>query len=181
MESCLNIEGYYKSIITRDCNGQLYYGVITTGIYCKSVCRAKKPLLENTRFFFSYALAESEGYRPCLKCKPNIQDSKDCISNSLVEKTKKIIKAEFLTEHSLEDLARYLGITTRHLRRLFKKATGISPIQYAQNYRLLKASQLIKTTSLSITQIAFESGFGSIRQFNNLFKRKYLLNPKNFS
>lgn len=120
-------------------------------------------------------MAESAGYKPCKRCKQDIVENMASPENSrLIQNTLDIIKDGFLEESSLEDLARQLKITSRHLRRVFQIEIGISPIKYVQNYRLLVAKQLIKDSKLSITQIAFDAGFGSIRQFNNLFKKEYL-------
>ena len=159
-------------------DGRVYMGVSSTGIYCRPVCSARLPKAEHCTFFTSAAAAEAAGYRPCLKCRPELvpgcapvdaearlaQRAATCMENGLWEGT-------------LQGLAQSLGVTDRHLRRAFVAAYGVSPIQYLQTQRLLLAKHLLTDTDLPVAQVAFAAGFGSVRRFNALFISRYCLSP----
>ena len=177
----------YAAIKARDArfDGSFYTGVTTTGIYCRPVCSARAPKRENCRFFGHAAQAESAGFRPCLRCRPelaphsvvwSIQDA----SYVLAHQAAKLLDepCSWLTSsRPIEKLALKLGISDRHLRRIFETQFGVSPMQYLQTRRLLSAKQLLADTQLSVTQIALMSGFASVRRFNAAFLEHYKLNP----
>ncbi len=171
----------YAALKARDSrfDGRFFVGISSTGIYCRSVCRVKTPLEKNCTFYPSAAAAEQAGYRPCLKCRPESAPghSSGDPSSRLAHRAASIIEENRLAESNLSELARRLGITDRHLRRVFAAEFGVSPVQYLQTCRLLLAKNLLADTRLSMTQIAMSSGFGSIRRFNHLFKTHYKLAP----
>ncbi len=178
----------YLALKTRDArfDGSFFTGVTSTGIYCRPVCKVKTPKRENCRFFGHAAQAESAGFRPCLRCRPelapqssgvwSIQDASYILAHQA---------ARLLDEPdawngeapSVEKLATRLGVTDRHVRRIFEAQFGVSPVQYLQTRRLLTAKQLLADTSLPITQVALVSGFASVRRFNASFVEHYGLNP----
>ena len=159
-------------------DGRFFVGISTTGIYCRSVCRAKLPKAENCTFYRTAAEAEHAGFRPCLLCRPELAPG------SLVDVPVKVAHriAKLLEENcgggqSLEQLSERLGYTSRHLRRIFSAEYSVSPIQYLQTYRLLLAKSLLTDTDLSVLDIAMAAGFDSVRRFNDLFKKQYRLSP----
>ena len=160
-------------------DGRFFVGVATTGIYCRPVCRVKTPLEKNCTFYPSAAAAEFAGYRPCLKCRPELAPGYSSVDATarLARKAAKIIEENRLVESDMAELATTLGITDRHLRRVFATEFGVSPVQYLQTCRLLLAKNLLTDTNLSVTKIAMSAGFGSIRRFNDLFKTQYKLTP----
>ncbi len=171
-----------RALRTRDrrFDGRLFAAVLTTGIYCRPICPARAAKAENLRFFSSAAAAESQGYRPCLRCRPERAPGLagvDAISR-LVGAAIAGIEEHSLSSAKVGDLARTLGVSDRHLRRATQVELGVSPIQIAQTHRLLLAKRLLAETSLSQAQIAFASGFGSVRRFNALFKSRYSLSPR---
>lgn len=160
-------------------DGRFFVGVSSTGIYCRPICRVKRPREENCSFYVSAAAAESAGFRPCLKCRPELapgQSSMDAASR-IARKAAQIIEEDHLEEKRISELANELGVTNRHLRRIFAAEYGVSPVQYLQTCKLLLAKNLLTDTRLSITEVALASGFGSIRRFNDLFKKHYRLTP----
>ncbi|WKE64464.1 AlkA N-terminal domain-containing protein [Gallaecimonas kandeliae] len=169
----------YQALVSRDArfDGRFFAGVLSTGIYCRPVCPARKPLADNCRFFSNAAAAEAAGFRPCMKCRPERapglawSDGKE----RLAQKAEQLIKSGDFT--SLEALAERLGVTDRHLRRTFHETFGISPVAYAQTQRLLLAKKLLSSTQLPVTQVAMASGFGSLRRMNSLFAERYGLSP----
>lgn len=172
---------YYQAVLTRDprFDGAFFVGISTTKIYCRTVCPAKRPRQENCTFYPSAAAAEQAGFRPCLRCRPELAPG-----NARIDAVSRIAAAAFnriedgvLTEIGVEELAAEMGISDRHLRRVIHSEFGVSPIQLAQTQRLLLAKRLLTDTNLSVTEIAFASGFSSLRRFNSLFKERYRLNP----
>ena len=177
----------YAALKARDArfDGCFFTGVTSTGIYCRPVCSVKAPKRENCRFFAHAAQAESAGFRPCLRCRPelaphsvvwSIQDA----SFILAHQAARLLDApESWADGapSVERLALKLGISARHLRRIFEAQLGVSPLQYLQTRRLHTAKQLLADTALPITQVALMSGFASVRRFNAAFVAHYKLNP----
>ena len=173
----------YLALCTRDArfDGRLFVGVTSTGIYCRPVCRVRTPRRENCRFFGSRALAEAAAFRPCLKCRPEIAPglSQMDSSRSLADSAALMLEE---TVHdgsasSLPAIADRLGVTDRHLRRIFQAAHGVAPRDYLATQRLLLAKQLLTDTTLPVTQVALASGFESLRRFNAAFAERYRLNP----
>lgn len=167
----------YRTIATRDVrfDGQLFIGVRTTGIYCRPICPARTPKIENVMFFRSAAEAQEAKFRPCLRCRPETAPDFGAWRGTAntVSRALSLIEAGALDSASMSDLASRLGVGERQLRRLFDKHLGASPITVAQTRRVLLAKQLIHDTQLSMTDVALAAGFGSVRQFNEVFQRLY--------
>lgn len=172
---------HYAALVARDArfDGRFFVGVTSTGIYCRPVCRVRTPKAANCLFFEHAAAAEQAGFRPCLRCRPERAPGQAPIdaSSRLAWAAAQRIQAGELDEHGMEGLAARLGITDRHLRRVFADAFGVSPIDYAQTQRLLMAKRLLADTGLPITEVALAAGFGSLRRFNTLFAERYGLAP----
>lgn len=177
----LNPDICYQALLTHDrrFDGVFFVGVKTTGIYCRTVCPAKTPNFKSCTFYRNAALAERAGFRPCLRCRPELAPGNGIIDSvpRLAALAVNRIEDGALQEGTLEDLANDMGISTRHLRRVIEKEYGVSPIELAQTQRLLYAKRLLADTQISITEIAYASGFASVRRFNSLFKERYSLNP----
>jgi AraC family transcriptional regulator of adaptative response / DNA-3-methyladenine glycosylase II len=167
----------YRALTTRDArfDGRLFVGVKTTGIYCRPICPARTPKRENVRFFPSAAAAQSAGFRPCLRCRP--ETSPDLAAwrgaSNTVARALSLIEEGALDDADVEALADRLGVGERQLRRLFRKHLGASPIAVAQTRRVLLAKQLIHETRLPMAEVAMASGFGSVRRFNETFQQLY--------
>lgn len=177
-----NREQCYQAVLTRDSrfDGHFFVAVKSTGIYCRPICRSKRPALEHCEFYRLAAAAEVAGFRPCLRCRPELapglspSDSADRLTAAAVKQ----IESGILQERSVTDLATNLGVTDRHLRRVLLRNLGVTPVQLAQTRRLLLAKQLLTDTVLPMIDIAFASGFKSLRRFNALFRERYSLSPK---
>ena len=181
----------YLALKARDArfDGCFFTGVTSTGIYCRPVCSVKAPKRENCRFFGLAAQAESAGFRPCLRCRPelaphsvvwSIQDASYILAHQaarLLDEPEAWTGGSADSVPSVEKLAARLGVSDRHVRRIFEAQLGVSPVQYLQTRRLLSAKQLLADTQLPITQIALISGFASVRRFNAAFISHYHLNP----
>jgi AraC family transcriptional regulator of adaptative response / DNA-3-methyladenine glycosylase II len=171
----------YRALRAHDArfDGRFFVAVSSTHIYCRPVCTVKSPRRENCRFFPSAAAAEAAGYRPCLRCRPELapgNSSVDAVSR-LAQAAASMMEDRVLDDGGLEAVASLLGISDRHLRRAFGAEFGVSPVQFAQTQRLLLAKRLLTDTVLSVTDVAYASGFGSLRRFNALFKQRYRLQP----
>src|SRR6202049_4664503 len=178
----LDSNACYRAVRARDrrFDGRFFVAVSSTKIYCRPICPVRPPKRENMRFYSSAAAAEGGGYRPCLRCRPERAPGL-----ASVDAASRIIGAAIagIEEHALSnarvgELAASLGISDRHLRRVTEAELGVSPIELAQTQRLLLAKRLLAETRLSQTEIAFASGFGSVRRFNALFKSRYGLSPR---
>jgi AraC family transcriptional regulator of adaptative response / DNA-3-methyladenine glycosylase II len=172
----------YRALTARDTrfDGVFFVGVKTTGIYCRPVCTAKTPGRARCRFFTSAALAEQAGFRPCLRCRPELAPGHAPVDSTrtLARAAAARIEAGALSDGgSLEDLAASLGLSSRQLRRSVRKELGVSPVELAQTNRLLLAKRLIAETQLPMVQVAFAAGFESVRRFNALFRSHYRLTP----
>jgi AraC family transcriptional regulator of adaptative response / DNA-3-methyladenine glycosylase II len=178
----LDAETCYRAYETRDerFDGRFFVAVRTTGIFCRPVCPARTPKRGNVEFHASAASAFASGFRPCLRCRPERAPrigGEATPGAALVARALGSIDAGALDEGSLETLADRIGVTSRHLRRLFDLHLGASPVAVAQTRRLLFARQLIEETGLPLTRVAFASGFASVRRFNAAFAEAYRSAP----
>jgi len=177
----LDPQSCYQALQAHDArfDGRFFVGVSSTRIYCRPVCTVKVPKRENCRFFPSAAAAESSGYRPCLRCRPELAPGNASIDAGarLAQAAASLIEDGMLNETGIDALAARLDVTDRHLRRVFQTEFGVSPVEFAQTHRLLLAKRLLTDTSLPITEVALASGFGSLRRFNTLFRERYRLSP----
>lgn len=171
----------YRALRARDArfDGRFFVAVSSTRIYCRPVCTVKSPRFENCRFYRSAAAAEVAGYRPCLRCRPELAPGNASVdaTTRVAQAAASLIEDRAIDSDGLVGVASSLGITDRHLRRVFGAEFGVSPVEFAQTQRLLLAKRLLTDTGLPITEVAFASGFGSLRRFNALFKQRYRLQP----
>ena len=173
----------YLALCARDArfDGRLFVGVTSTGVYCRPVCRVRTPRRENCRFFDTRAQAEAARFRPCMKCRPEIAPGLSLMdmSHSLAhEAARRIEQAVLLGQPlALPVLAAQLGVTDRHLRRIFQASHGVAPHDYLSTQRLLLAKQLLTDTTQPVAQVALASGFESLRRFNAAFAERYRFSP----
>lgn len=167
----------YAAVKARDTrfDGRFFTGVTSTGIYCRPVCPARIPMRKNCTFHASAAAAESAGFRACLRCRPEAAPGTPAAlgSAATVSRALRLIGEGALDHGSACELADRLGLGERHVRRLFVTHLGASPEAVASTRRLLLANQLLRDTSLAISDIAFASGFSSLRRFNDAFAKRY--------
>ncbi len=177
----LDADQCYRALRAHDArfDGRFFVGVATTRIYCRPVCTARTPNRGNCRFYPSAAAAEAHGFRPCLRCRPELAPGYAAIdaNRRLAQATAARIEDGGLLEASLEDLAQSLGVTDRHVRRVFQEEFGVTPVEYAQTQRLLLAKRLLTDTGLPVIDVAMASGFASLRRFNDLFRTRYRMTP----
>jgi len=200
----------YLAMKTHDArfDGRFFTAVTSTGIYCRPVCRVRTPRRENCRFYRHAAQAEAAGFRPCLRCRPELAPrANDAMAWSTTDASRLLaLQAARLMDQpeawwpaspapspasaapalsafarsaggSVAPVAQRLGVSDRHLRRIFEAQFGVSPLQYLQTRRLLAAKQLIADTALPMNEVALASGFASVRRFNAAFVLHYGLNP----
>ena len=172
----------FRALAARDArfDGVFFVCVTTTQIYCRPICAARTPRRENCRFFPSAAAAEREGFRPCLRCRPELAPGNapcDAIGRVARAAAARIEAGALDDDGSLEALAGQLGLSSRQLRRAVRQELGVAPVELVQTRRLLLAKQLLAETRLPLIQVAFASGFASVRRFNALFRSRYRLTP----
>ena len=178
----LDADQCYSALRTHDArfDGRFFVGVRTTRIYCRPVCTARTPNREHCSFFASAAAAEAQGFRPCLRCRPEMAPGHATVdaNHRLAQAAADLIEEGRLAETGLPGLATALGVTDRHLRRVFQQEFGVAPIEYAQTQRLLLAKRLLTDTQLPVIEVAMASGFASLRRFNHLFRTRYRMPPQ---
>lgn len=178
----LDRKACYAALSAHDArfDGRFFVGVSSTGIYCRPICRVRLPREENCSYYVSAAAAEAAGYRPCLKCRPELAPglAPEEAFARIARKSARIMEEDCLADSRISDLAKMLGTSDRHLRRAFSAEYGVSPVQYLQTLRLLLAKSLLTDTRLPVTDVAMYAGFASIRRFNDLFKKHYQFAPR---
>jgi AraC family transcriptional regulator of adaptative response / DNA-3-methyladenine glycosylase II len=173
----LDFEVCYRAVVARDprFDGRFFTGVTSTGIYCRPICPARTPARRNMRFFPHAGAAEAAGFRACRRCRPESSPgSPDWNGRAdLAARAVRLIADGHADEHGISGLARRLAVTERHLRRLLLAELGTTPIALARTTRLQTARRLLAETGMPVTEIAFASGFSSVRQFNASFREAY--------
>jgi AraC family transcriptional regulator of adaptative response / DNA-3-methyladenine glycosylase II len=171
----------YRAMLARDrrFDGRFFTGVLTTGTYCRPVCPARAPRRENATYFACAAAAEEAGFRPCLRCRPETAPGTAAWagSSTTVARALRLIDDGALDDRSIDDLARRLGVSSRHVRRLFDEHLGASPIAVALTRRLHLARRLLTDTALPITEVAQSAGFASLRRFNDAALKAWRVAP----
>lgn len=178
----LDFDACERARLARDArfDGRFFIGVTTTGIYCRPVCPAPSPKSSNVRYYPTAAAAAEAGFRPCLRCRPEASPGTPAWlgAPATVNRALKLISESALDDEGVENLAERLGVGGRHLRRLFLRYLGATPVAVAQTRRLHFAKKLIDETALSFADIAMASGYGSIRRFNETFLKVYGRPPR---
>ena len=193
----------YRAMAAHDArfDGVFFTGVTSTGIYCRPVCRVRVPKLANCCFFTFAAQAEALGFRPCLRCRPELAPGGPGLPAWSMQDASAVLLSQAM--HLLDQIAAdraagpdsgthsdahggssivqiaamKLGVSERHLRRIFEARIGISPLQMLLTSRLLAAKQLLTDTALPMAEVAAASGFGSLRRFNAAFRQHYGMSP----
>lgn len=180
----MTTESFRRARLSRDrrFDGLFFVGVFSTRIYCRPICPAVAAKEHNVRYFDTAVAAANEGLRPCLRCRPDSapQSNPWIGTQTTVNRAVALINNGILsgpTAISIAAFADKLGISSRHLRELFQRHLGVSPKQYAQYQQLMFAKQLLHQSAMPITDIAFASGFNSVRRFNELFQQQLQLTP----
>jgi len=161
-------------------DGVFFVGVTSTGIYCRPVCRVKTPKAANCRFYDTAQEAEQAGFRPCLRCRPELApgnapvDDAQRIAQLIVQR---LAEGQLDEEPGLEAIASQFELSSRQIRRIVQHELGVPPIQLLLTRRLLLAKQLLTETTWPMTDVAFASGFASLRRFNDAFTRRYGMAP----
>ena len=180
----------YRALVARDerLDGRLYVGVTSTGVYCRPVCRVRTPRRENCRFYGSAAEAEAAGFRACLKCRP----AAALPAWSAMDASRTLARqaARWLDEHCADlprpagtapplvaRLAARLGVSERHLRRIFAAEHGVSPLRYAQARRLERAESLLAGTALPPARVALACGYASLRRLDAACAARHGVSP----
>ncbi|ORM73199.1 adenosine deaminase [Pantoea wallisii] len=172
----------YQALTSRDSrfDGLFYVGVTSTGIYCRPICPVKPPMQKNCLFFTSAEAAEKAHFRPCMRCRPELApgfapvDSHHRIADRLIRRIEEGLLEE---QETLADIATEFNLSERQLRRVVQQELGVSPLELRQTRRMLLAKQLLTETSLPVTEIAYASGFRSLRRFNDVFQARYRMSP----
>ena len=160
----------YRAVVARDprFDGRFFTGVTSTGIYCRPVCPARTPARANMRFFAHAGAAEAAGFRACRRCRPETSPGSPewNVRADLAARAVRLIADGYVDAHGISGLAARLAVTQRHLHRLLVAELGTGPLALARTARLQTARRLLAETAMPITDVAFASGFSSVRQFN---------------
>lgn len=166
----------------RDFDGLFFSGVRSTRIYCRPVCPVRPARSENVTFYATAAAAERAGFRPCLRCRPETAPGSPAWlgTATTVARGMRLIDDGFLDRATMTELAGALGVGPRHLLRLFLRHAGASLSDIAATRRVQEAKRLIDQTEMTLAEIAFAAGFGSVRRFNDAFAATYRRPPSSF-
>jgi AraC family transcriptional regulator of adaptative response / DNA-3-methyladenine glycosylase II len=177
----LDADRMYEAMRSRDrrFEGRFVIGVRTTGVYCRPGCPARIPRRQNVRFYVSAAAAQADGLRPCLRCRPDASPGTPAAlgTPATVVRALRLIGEGALDEAGVEPLAERLGVTSRHLRRLFDAHLGASPLAVARTQRAHFARKLLEETRLPMTEVALAAGFASLRRFNEALRDAFHTTP----
>lgn len=160
-------------------DGKFFIGVLSTRIYCRPICPVPTVKEKNVRYFPTAAAAAETGFRPCLRCRPECSPGTPAWfgTSTTVSRALRLIGESGLEDYGMEGIAERLGVSSRHLRRLFIQHLGASPSAVAKTSRLHFAKKLLDETRLSMTDVAFASGFGCVRRFNAVIRKTYNRTP----
>lgn len=175
-----NVHLLYQALLERDerFDGKLFFAVTSTGIYCRPVCPAPKPKPQNVLYFADAKTAALAGFRACKRCRPESRPGSPAWegTKATVSRALRLLASTECPEN-LQTLADKLGVTDRHLRRLFQKHLGKSPLDVRRGNRLSLATTLLADSDGTIADIAYASGFHSLRRFNDVFKAEFGMPP----
>lgn len=159
-------------------DGEFYYGVRTTGVFCRPSCKSRAPLRENVEFFDAIEAAYSYGLRPCKRCRPDLRSYQPMME--LIEKAKSIYDTHLDDGNQLALQIQQLGVSRNHLIRLFRQHLNVTPVEYMNKLRVERATQLLSSTDASILSISLLCGFGSLSAFYECFKKQLGLAPNEY-
>jgi AraC family transcriptional regulator, regulatory protein of adaptative response / methylphosphotriester-DNA alkyltransferase methyltransferase len=169
---------YWKAI--RECDGTydgvFWYGVKTTGIFCRPSCKSKLPKPSNVRIFRSADEAVKNGFRPCKRCRPD-RMSWSGPHLEMAEQAAAWIRKNYDKSFTLQDISGALAVHPHYLHRVFRKQMGKTPAEYLTEIRLKAAREWLENTDKSLTEIALDAGFSSLSHFSRVFKHRYGLPP----
>jgi AraC family transcriptional regulator of adaptative response / DNA-3-methyladenine glycosylase II len=160
-------------------DGVFFVAITSTRIYCRPICPSRRARRENRRFYATRADAEESGFRPCRRCRPELapgQSTVDAVPR-LAHRAAELIASGALNARTVKELALDLGMSERHVRRALERETGESPSHLALSQRLATAARLLAETRRPITQVAYASGFQSLRRFNSAFRERFAMTP----
>ena len=173
----LDVDAAYQALAARDrrFDGRLWFGVTSTGVYCRPVCSAQTPKRANVRFFASPAAAVSSGFRACKRCRPDSAPGSRHWDQrgDLAARALRLIAEGSVDTDGVAGLAQTLHVSERHLHRTLVAEVGAGPLHLAMSRRAQTARLLLEQTSIPLSEIAFAAGFSSIRQFNDVMKREF--------
>jgi AraC family transcriptional regulator of adaptative response / methylphosphotriester-DNA alkyltransferase methyltransferase len=159
-------------------DGVFFYGVKTTGIFCRPSCKSKEPRRNNVEFFDEIKEAYAYGLRPCKRCRPDLIEFRPM--SDLIEKAKHVFDTWFADRHKLAAEIKELGISQNHLIHLFRQQFHMTPVEYINTLRVEKARQMLLSTDTNILNIALLCGFGSLSTFYEFFKKQVGLPPNEY-
>lgn len=176
-----DFEALYRAVESRDgrWDGRVFVGVASTGIYCRPICPVPMPRREHVRFYPNAAAAERAGFRACRRCRPEESpESPDWdVRGDLVGRALRLIGAGVTDDEGVGSLARILAVSQRHLHRSFVRELGVGPLEVVQSRRAGLAKQLLDGSALTSTEVAFASGYRSVRAYNAAVRRRFGRSP----
>jgi AraC family transcriptional regulator, regulatory protein of adaptative response / methylphosphotriester-DNA alkyltransferase methyltransferase len=159
---------YWQAIVLSDASydGKFYYGVMTTGIFCRPSCRSRVPVKTNVKLFANSSLAIADNFRPCKRCKP---DGGRLPNDEWVALIVSVIESRYTESLTLDKLAEMFHWSPYHLQRTFKRIQGLSPADFLLKTRIARAKDLLAKTNLSVMDIALAVGIPNTSHFSTQF------------
>lgn len=169
----------WQAIATNDAtqDGQFYYGVLSTGIFCRPSCHSRLPKRENLQLFATPLAALQAGFRPCKRCRPTGQVVS---TDDWVAEIDQIIASHYQMKLDLAQLAALAHGAPYYLHHVYQQQTGQTPMAALKKVRLQQAQRLLRTTTMSVAAVATACGFQSAAYFSNVFKQAFQQTPRQF-
>jgi len=169
----------YQAFLEKDADlaRRVFIAVRTTGIYCLLTCRARTPKRENVTFYGSRHEAERAGFRPCRKCRPEVNGGRAALEKAATHTLLAKLADE---ETGVSELARQAGANPSRVYRLFRRSMGRGPVRARGEARLERAQKMLKQKHASITEVAYAAGFSSLATFYRWFRRGTGMTPTQF-
>ena len=170
----------WKAVIQRNSeyDGLFFYAAKTTGIFCRPSCKSKDPIDKNALFFDTVEQAVENGFRPCKRCRPDLQDFNP--DKDLSTQIKKIMDSFYADRDQLSLELRNLNVCHNHIIRIFCAEYHITPLAYVNALRVKKAQLLLSTSKKTVLDISHSCGFGSLSSFYNCFKKQTGISPNKY-
>lgn len=174
-------EERWRAIVECDSayDGQFWYGVLTTGIFCRPSCKSRVPKQENIRIFDSTRDAEQTGLRPCKRCQPQVVQWRPA-DEELARRVEQLIDECYQEPLTLQEMATRLFVSPFYLQRSFTRQMKCSPAKYLIQKRVESAKKLLAETTFNVTEIAMQVGFRTSAYFAHVFQKETGQTPTHY-
>lgn len=176
----MNDDKKWEAVISnnKEADGQFFYAVKSTGIFCRPSCSSRVPNKKNVLYFDSREAAITAGFRPCKRCRPDLDEYKPIAE--IADEIKAIIEKSFLDKQALDDKLNIIGMSRQRMSQIFKQHYNKTITQYSNALRLEAAKEMLKNSDQQVIDIAYSLGFESLSAFFTFFRKHTDMTPGEF-